>query len=200
MRIRTRTTLISLLSVCAALVLSGCGSDETVDPANPYAEEMLRAQSQATSDFEKEALKDGAVSREEYIEALDRYATCIRDKGAQVALVEASGIFVYEISGAVDFYDSVADGCDKGTKGLIEPLYVDILADPQKKGIDAAIAECMVAMGAVDSSFTAADFVELMEREEAEQANDPVSRRILDHPETGNCTQNPGYARMQADG
>lgn len=190
-----RTTAV--VSICGAFVLSGCGSEETVDPANPYAEEIRHSQEEASSEFEREVLKDGEVSREEYVEALDRYVSCIQEQGSSVALVESAGIFVYSITGSIDLYDSVADGCSKGNKHLIEPLYVEILADPQKKGYDQVTAECMVALGIVDDSFTGTDFAELWGREEREEANDPASREILDDPDTLNCYQNPGYARLQ---
>lgn len=195
-----RVVSTAVVSLCGGLLLSGCGSEATVDPANPYAEEILRAQSQATSDFQKAALEDGEVSRDEYLEALDKFVECVHDKGAPVALVESGGIFIYQVSGNIPLFHEVADSCAQGTTDLIETLYTTILADPQKKGNDVVTAECMVALGIVDESFTGADFAELWGREEREEANDPATRKILDNPDTLNCYQNPGYARMQADG
>lgn len=191
---------VIMLTGCLMAGLSGCTGKDSIDPSQPYAEEVRYSQEHATSEFEKSALEDGVVSRDEYLEALERYVSCIESKGSAVGLVEQGGIFIYEISGDISFYDSIADGCDVGTKGLLEPLYINMLADPEKKGYDFVTAQCMVDMGVVDKDFTSQDYAELYGRETEDKANDPLSRAILDHPDTINCFQNPGYANMQNNG
>lgn len=179
--------------VCLIAVLAGCAGKSTVDPDHPYAAELEHAQKNAESDFEKAVFSDGEVTRDEYLEALERYVQCIKEKGSHVELEDRGGVFIYVVSGDTTYFDSVSNECSAGTTDLIEPIYVTELGDPHKKGNDTVTAECFVRADLVDAPFTGDDLNALLDLDSQGKATDPISSAIISDPDFGNCLTNPGY-------
>ena len=108
----TRKSAGLLATVLALASVVGCSSPvEKYD--GPQAAAGQYALDHATSDFEREVLGDLMVTREEYVEAIDRYVKCISDNGSSVTPVDQRGLFVFKISGDVPKYDSIAGDCGK---------------------------------------------------------------------------------------
>lgn len=139
--------------------LSACASTTDHDP---YHERTQAAQDAATSDFENRVLSDGEIDRVEYEEAMNRFAECMASLGVEVTYENQSGYFISEVADLAR-YDEFVDGCRVGTNFLIEPLYVDILVNPENLEPEDAIAECLVRHGVAPSSFEGEDFRQLSE-------------------------------------
>lgn len=206
LNVELKSATIRFLGLGVAIaVISGCSSDPSVEES-PYASWFEDARRGATSQFEKDALVDGEISRAEYEEAMQRYVACIADKGASVELEDQTGYYVYNISGDVDLYDSVADGCREGTIRFIEPLFVETFTNPQNLDFDELTAQCMIALKVVNPPFTKADFLETMNRSGAVTTNadplpiDPRSQEIMDDQRTLNCIANPNYHNIFPNG
>lgn len=149
-----------------------------------------------TSDFERAVLEDGKVTREEYEEAMQRYVSCISDRGGSVELTDQNGYYVYEISGNVAHYDQISGECSMGTNNLIEPLYVDTLRNPEKLDPDEALARCYIAAGLVEAPFNAQDLGDLMAAAGADPRSsgtpiDPVAQELVNSEKSIRCMENP---------
>ena len=193
MKLQGRALLCMLTTVIAGVGVGCSGPPPTSDP---YAEDLRQAKELATSDFERAALEDGKVMREEYEEAVQRYVACIRDGGGSVEPVDQSGYYVYENSGDIDHYDAISDGCSMGTNNLIEPLYVDILKNPEKLDSDEALARCYIAAGLVKAPFNAQDLRDLMTAAGANANSsgtpiDPVAQELVNSEKSVKCMENP---------
>lgn len=205
MKFRQRICVCVVTAVISGVV-TGC-SDEGVT-SGPYAEDFRQAKELATSDFERAVLKDGKISRSEYEEAMQRFVSCVRDGGGSVELNDQNGYYIYNVSGDIDLYDEISDGCSQGSTAFIEPLYVDTLTNPDKIDSDEAVARCYVAAGLVREPFSAQDLRDLMAAAGVESFSDaptdssstpidPAAQAIVDSEESMNCMANPN--RMGKD-
>lgn len=171
------------------------GCSGTDPAADPYAEEFRQAKELATSDFERAVVEDGKVSRAEYEEAMQRHVACIRDAGGSVELRDQSGYYVYEVSDAAA-YDRISPGCSRGTTDLIEPLFVDILTNPDKLDPDEMVARCFVAAGLVKAPFGAQDLRDLMTAAGADADSssapiNPAAQELVNSEKSMRCLENP---------
>lgn len=179
-----------------AFVISSCGVASENDKAGMYESDWNYAIQNASTDFERNVLKDREISRDEYVEALDMYVACIHDSGAEVALEENAGVFYYAIGANTKLYDENADRCSQGTKDLIEPLYLNELTNPEKLDYDLVTASCLVARKVVDEPFTGADLIQLRDESETNADGDyldPVAQQVLGSKEYRECRINPTY-------
>lgn len=215
MRLAGRSVGAVLLPPVVAVALGACTPAEMA-PDGPYAEEIQAAQESTDSDFQREVLADGVVTREEYDEAMQRYADCVSENGAAVTLEEQTGYYVYRIDGDPAAYDAAEAVCSPQTKSEIEPLFVNILMNPAKRDDEEMLAECMVQSGIVKAPFTTDDLAALEQRAgitstavssgdtqgtDAEDAPiDPEAERIITSPEADTCRANPNYYALVAAG
>lgn len=154
-----------------------------------YEAEFERAREEATTDFERDVLEDNVITRDEYMEAKNRHIECIQAFGLTAELRDTgAGVFQLDVSGAKDenlMFEAV-ESCNSGTILVIEPLYIGILQNPDRRNLDDLTAECLVAVGIVDAPFTGRDY--------ADESETPgFSSRIMDDSEGAKCLQNPSY-------
>lgn len=146
---------------CVLLALTGC-SDDSVDDSNPWAAELRQAQQDATSDFEREVLADGVISRAEYDEAANRYNTCLKDQGIQAGLEDQFGFWVTVVSRNVSVSDTALDAaidrCRSGTIEFIEPMFYDLTRNPDRVDERELFVECAKRTGLAPASFTLEDW------------------------------------------
>lgn len=142
------------------ILLVGCSAAPT-SPVGAWAEEVAEAQRNATSDFEREVLADGEVDRAEYEEAVDRYIECMQGAGVSISKTDMGPYFGYDLVGDTTLFDQVDPECSKGTKGLIESLYVDMYMNPENRPIQDVMAECLVRIGAAPEGFNGEDVREI---------------------------------------
>lgn len=185
-------------SFLSVLLLAACaGGPEAA--TGPYAERIEAARAHATSPFEREALADGEVSREEYEEAVQRFLTCTAEHDILVEAEDQTGYYIYSSKAEPDDFDRVYNVCAPGTVGILAGLYTDMLVNPTNVDLDTATASCFVRAGLVVEPFTAADFRDLLMRSgasdgsgETEQGRiDPEAQRVMGTDEALTCMANP---------
>lgn len=138
----SRKSVGLLATVLALASVVGCSSPvEKYD--GPQAAAGQYALDHATSDFEREVLGDLMVTREEYVEAIDRYVKCISDNGSSVTPVDQRGLFVFKISGDVPKYDSIAGDCGEGTILQIADYYHRLVTNPENLDEAEVKADCV---------------------------------------------------------
>lgn len=151
LRRRARWAGVGLVLI---VVGAGCGSDDT-DFSGPWSDEFEWAYAAATNDFERDVLADGVVSRLEYDEAASRLLDCLNAAAATAATIPTPyGGYNYEVRGGST---SAMAECTPGTTQLIEPLYVDVLRNPDNIDLAGALVACLRREGLVGPEFTAAD-------------------------------------------
>jgi hypothetical protein len=123
-----------------------------------YEEEFAAANSAATSDFERSALRDGDISRAEYEEAVQLYVECVQAEGVNIATEDQYGFYVYVTTGGDEATEQRAmDGCRAGTIEHIEPLYHALTTDPENRGGSVMVTECLQRKGFLPEDYDPAD-------------------------------------------
>lgn len=180
--------------LATVLVLAACASSPQTDSDSsqdekpgPYAAQIKAAANDADSQFARDVLKDGVITRAEYQEAEDRYLACLRDAGINAALEDQSGYYVLSLPTS-DADRPEIETCRRGTTNLIEPLYHDMLTNPDKIDPSENILNCMKRKGMkLPSGYGAKDFQEDRQRG---LANAPFDK---DDPAVSACMVNPAF-------
>ncbi len=186
MRVYFRPLAVATIVIATLIVATACSGAATdaAAPSGPWSGEYRHATSELSSDFERAVFSDGTISASEYRESLDRYITCMVDRGYAIELDEDSGIFGYLLEGGADSaFDDASGSCRVGNNLLIEPLYVDSYINPTHDDFSKLIAECLVDQGIVDAPFTAADVEAALAGDVLPwPESDPVAQRCLSRP------------------
>lgn len=167
------------LTTLATAVLVGCSAAET--EANPFEARFEEARTQATTDFERDILEDGEITRAEYDEAVNRFIECMEAQSIKISAVEQSGYYVFSTTSASSAYEAADPQCRPGTIDVIEALYVDMTMNPENRPYNEVMRECLIARGLVDEDFTTKDL------------NDEMSRggELTTTEEFTTCLENP---------
>lgn len=141
---------------CALILVTGlaaCGQGQSVDSEDPWSPEFERALLESTSDFEREVLNDGEVTRAEYDEAVGLYLECLRDQGLAIdAHADNNGIYSYSFVGSdTDFYDEIDFECRPGTIEIIEPLFIEVERNPANLPPLVRFTECLEGEGLIEA-------------------------------------------------
>ena len=208
-RLAVPLVIILALAGCSSADKSG-GAGGLAAPTGAYADEIVAAQAQATSELESEILTDGKVTRTEYQTAVEAFVDCQLDQGVKVITNQsADTTYEYEqqVSGLGEdgiFDSSLADArqteaeaisstCAIGTTILIEPIYVATIKNPERKDTNVLMATCLVRHDVVDAPFTGEDFGEWLSSrpENGGTPSDADADINLDDPAYLACASNP---------
>lgn len=176
---RFRGRALTGASLALAAIL-GCSAESPED--GPYSARFAEAMQQATSDFEREVLADGVVTRAEYEEAVERYVECMADVGIKVTLIDQEGYYVYSFAQTPGL-DAADIECMRGTTLLVSGLYTDPLKNPGNDDYDEIVVACLKRAGVVDERYTATQF-----------ASDSVDHTLPvddEDPALSRCMANP---------
>ncbi|MGJ0390185.1 hypothetical protein [Microbacterium sp. Leaf159] len=179
---RMRLSATILVGALALAALAGCTAPEAA--TNPYGDRIEEAQSQATTDFEKQVFDDGELTRVEYEEAVNRYVECMEAQSVQITPLEQTGYFVFSTSSDSAAYDASDEQCRPGTLELVEPLYVDMTMNPENRPFTEVVRECLVARDAIDDGFTTDDLNKEMSR----------GGPLTETEDYTTCIANPSYS------
>jgi hypothetical protein len=175
---------VRLATLTIVIILSGCAGSPPGEagPSAPYAAEFKAAEAAATSDFEREVLRDGKITQQEFDEASQRFIDCASQRGVTVTQLSEGGRFSgWSVTGPNK--DEVFASCQIGTVTLIEPLYNDILRNPKHLDINELESACLRRAGLAPPSYTAADY-----RRDAEASTFPFS---MEDPAFDRCMRDP---------
>lgn len=180
---------VAALSLVSLVALTSCtGVDDQVADG-PYAERIRSAIAESTSDFERDVLGDGVVTRAEYEEAIRLFTTCTEDAGYAVDLVDQGGYYGYSqasVPGATEAFDS----CAKGTTFHIEGIYYSTVANPDNLDWDAITLECLQREGLAPSSLTIGQYLEALSKAGTSGASTDLPFSLED-PIYDACVANP---------
>ncbi|XBH22604.1 hypothetical protein V5R04_05115 [Jonesiaceae bacterium BS-20] len=148
------TTLLGTLLV----LVSGCTTGDSADFASPpYQAEFEEARAKA-NDFQFAVLEDGHISDAEYLEAQDRYVSCMAERGITVfggGLTEgfSQPYKANDVAGA-----NAEDDCSNSSYGLFDSLYKDMRKNPEKKDFLEIYVQCLVEQDVAPFGFTSGDY------------------------------------------
>lgn len=146
-------------AIVALLLLGGCQSTVSAVPTpGPWAANVKAAQSEATTDFERQALADGVVSEQEYAEAAQRLIECAKARGVTVVQTQRSGRPSGWSGAGSPTFDQVFDDCTKGNTAVLEPIYFGMRDNPLNEDPMAKDVACLKRAGLVPESYTVSDF------------------------------------------
>ncbi len=186
-----------LTSALLCFALAACSPSEvTISEDNPYKADFDLALQNATSEFEREVLKDGVITKAEYDEATTRYVDCVKENGISIATKEEYGIHMYAISGDLEAYENEIDHlCSTGTTLEIAALYNDTTMNPYGGDVNELSAQCLIRSGLVEAPFTAADFKDM----ELSDTLDPKREEIRSSEDFYRCQLSPLYDLTNAE-
>ncbi len=177
--------LMIVLFAALIAVSTSCSSASGDDYNGPYYQELKTAYNKATTDFERDVLDDYKITRAEYQEAEDRYLACLLDSGMHASLEEQSGYYILSTPTSEADRPEI-DTCRQGTINLIEPLYVDMLTNPDRLTPAENLFNCMKRKGlALPQEYSAGNLSEDMH---SGLANAPFN---TDDPAFNACLANP---------
>lgn len=194
-------TFLSVLLLCA------CGCASPTAPVNDlWAQEIADAKSEATSDFEKQVFADNKIERDEYLESVQRYVSCLQENGLAEAKAtddDAVGLLsVSLVGGTVQEDKAVVEArvqgatekCRKGTTELIEPLYAEMYTNPQRLDYNTIMVKCLKAIRAVEDSYTV-DQYKKDGGDGSSEANYPFD--LTTNADARRCQINPSFYEQQ---
>ena len=176
--------------VAALLGIAGCtaqnagtgGSGSAADGfSGSWAELLELTYAQATSDEERAALEDGAISAQEYAYFQEQIVTCLADLGITAAFA-GDGALEYSNPNRVD-QDRIAQcSADNGIRVII--LADTIAQNPENVEENQLVVDCLRRAGLVSESYTKEDLENGVDIREIGQTegfsrcvNDPYSGR-----------------------
>ena len=172
--------------LCAtAFLLAACSSQPSgTVTSEAWAVDLQAAQRQSTSDFERDVLADGAITREEYVESVHRYIDCMRQNGYSTQAVDdlQSGVFQYRTSqeiGSTDIDDQVSDQCRSGSVEIVEPLYVGMLTNPMREDFNLLVLSCLRRKGLAPDGLSLTEFKSLYWDSNSNPPWNPVDDRVV---------------------
>lgn len=199
MSTRVKATFSGWAATAGVLaILAGCSSNGPADD-DPYAEEFAWVIENPASDFEREVLEDGEVTREEYDRAHELFLECMEQTyppdGLYVVSLEVSSSGFYSTlvhvpAGTHDNFDdnlygATYDVCAHGTIEEIGHLYMNRELNPERLTLAELMVRCLVDEGVVDSGYTVDNF-------EADFRSGSVVTET--NPQTGETTVNVNEA------
>lgn len=122
----------------------------------PWADRIEQLRASATTDFQRDVLADGVVTRAEYEEAVQRVVSCMADAGNQLDLHEQGGYYTFGVL-AGPGVDEQFDRCMGETGGLVG-LYVDMFTNPDNLEFQDILTQCLKREGLLPDSVTADEF------------------------------------------
>ena len=172
--------LLALVNACTAPVDSSL---------SPYRAEILAAAKTAHSDFEYSVLKDGKITRAEYVEAVNRYVGCVKSHGITINVSWSYGFATYETALLDSTQEKAMDECTVGTTYNIGALYKASMTNPQRGDPTEIRVTCMVRSGLAPPGFTAQEFIRDTQGDQAGaklpfDSNDPRFSACMTNPQT----------------
>lgn len=136
-------------------------SGEVPEFDGPWAADFATLYASASSDFERDALRDGQITDQEVAEARSRFGDCLAGFGITGTSFEPNGAFRFDTPEGrdADAVNELVQTCshDSGEAG-IGALHSWIRRNPENLDDDTIIAACLVRKGAVDPSYSGQDF------------------------------------------
>lgn len=178
------------IALALALAATGCGGGGEVAARGPHHDVIVAAAQEATSDFERQVLEDGEITRAEYEEAVHRLVECARDRGTRVTPLEQDGLYTYEVP-ISETSDRDMLECSEGTTQVVEALYGDVLRNPRNVDFEELVAECLVRSGLAPEGYDEEQYL----RERSGTTNDDG----VQQPQFSFDVEDPRFVACESD-
>lgn len=158
---------IAAVGIAAVLgALAGCSSSppetaaQTISLTGPWATEFQTAFANAKSVWERDVLRDGAVSASEYEQSRSHMRSCVGDAGYTITWDERGGFELGSKSEEYpdDFFDRsdrILQGCEAEWAGSIPFLFEQVRRNPDRKDEATIQVACLASAGLVDDTYSA---------------------------------------------
>lgn len=173
-RLSARVAILIVTAGAVSTALSACGYDQGGAPdvapraenaaeapsfEGPYAAEYAEFYRNATSDFARSALEDGAVSDKEYAEMTSQFASCLEDNGIEFRGFNQDGSFSSSVAPHGGDTDAIVQECSRSVgEDSVGALYTLAKINPENQDVNTLMANCLVGTGAVPLDYSAMDF------------------------------------------
>ncbi|MEO8527855.1 MAG: hypothetical protein ABI435_02145 [Pseudolysinimonas sp.] len=127
----------------------------------PWASEFHDYYVSARSDFERDALRDGEISDQEYAEMTTRMSDCLKAQGIEFSGFAQGGGYEIQFPPSMgsEQANQLTNDCSQSSgEWSVGALHQFVQANPDKVDLATAIAACLVARKAVASGYTAEDW------------------------------------------
>jgi hypothetical protein len=167
-----------ILLMGAAALLAGCTSPGGLDsgaggeaPSSPasWAEDFELAYEQATTEEEREALRDGEITAQEYAYFQQRIVDCLVSRG-MTAKFRADGALEYTNPGGVS--QEVIDRCNWENGLRLIVLRDSIERNPAHLDETSIMLDCLKRVGLVPADYTEAELLNGVGLKEIEATED----------------------------
>lgn len=148
--------MISVLAVVASM-LTGCAVSSSTDNHGTQDDRIEEARLNASTDFEREILTDGVITRAEYDEINQGLVTCMSDAGHILTLVEQGDYHIYSIQYS-DESEAALMRCQDAGGAVLAGLYVDMVTNPNNIDPDDLMLQCLKREGLLPEAFTVEEY------------------------------------------
>lgn len=186
-----RKGVVVLVGCVAIGMLSACTGDADAVDVSPWSDDVRSIGQKSKIELVRGITEDGEITQAEFGEVQQTYVDCHADQGfpLEVRPLE-DGLWSYfgtggpTDEGSDEAWETVGKECSLSS-GLteIEPLYAQVVVNPDREDLDELVVECLVGIGAVDKSYTAEDYREDLTNPEVSYAGDPQDVQV--------CVVNP---------
>ncbi len=135
--------------VVAGGLLTGCSPPATV--ASTAGEQVGIPSDEPRTEFGRQVLEDGVVTRDEYEGSVDALLRCGSDRGQEFTAERKHGLYVFSAEGAAG--DEAFQACMAEDIRTIQAEFHEQYTDPQGRG-EVVVAECLVRDGSLPSDYT----------------------------------------------
>ncbi|XBH22605.1 hypothetical protein V5R04_05120 [Jonesiaceae bacterium BS-20] len=146
-----------LVSLAIIATTPGCSVERADDTRTfPYLAEFDEARAKA-NDFQLAILEDNLITEAEFLEAQDRYMSCMAERGFTVVSngINSGYTLMYDwndpTASAADVY------CNQSNFGPIDSLFFLVRDNPNKENMPDVYARCLVKAGVAPAGFTGSD-------------------------------------------
>lgn len=148
---------IPLVFAVGASIIAGCAAESPAATTGAWDDRIEEVHLNATTDFEREILSDGIITRAEYEEINRGLVTCMSDAGYQLTLIEQGGYYVYSVPYS-DEANATLMHCQDAGGAILAGLYVDMLTNPNNIDHDELMLQCLKREGLLPETFTVDEY------------------------------------------
>lgn len=137
-------------------LLAGCSASQE-GRGNPFRADFDQAMAKA-SDFQRSILEDYEITDAEYADARNEFKKCLEDAGFDVALHEQGTRMEGIDDGQEEAADTALARCMNESLVEVEPLYLEVLENPQNEDRMVLMTDCLKRSGLLAEEVSVNDY------------------------------------------
>jgi hypothetical protein len=149
-----RPLVVGTLALVA--LLAGCATSQE-GLGNPFRADFDQAMAKA-SDYQRSILEDYEITDAEYADARDEFKRCLEDAGFDVTLHEQGTRMEGIEEGQEEAADAALVRCMDESLVEVEPLYLEVLENPQNEDRMVLMTDCLKRSGLLAEDVSTNDY------------------------------------------